>query len=61
MKTKYKWIVILLYIFTPEDSGPCLVTAGNADNNKMLFYADKGKSLIWIFLSIVSGLLLGQL
>lgn len=55
------WIILLLYIFTPEDSSTGLMQSDHSAHNKMLFYSKNAKSLIWIVLSILSGLFLGQL
>ncbi len=60
MKTKFMWLTILLYIFTPEDSDPSFIDAGKADYEKIPFYSGKIKIFVWIVLSILSVIALGH-
>ncbi len=54
MKTEFKLLTILLYIFTPEDSDPSFIDAGKRDDEKIPSYLRKIKVFTWILLSILS-------
>ncbi len=61
MKAEDKWITILIFIFTPEESESCFIDAGSPGYKKTSIVPGKIKPLVWIIFSILSGILLGQL